>query len=98
MSYLALAKKIQAELKSAPEPPAVDAPVDSTEGAIIAVLIDSPIVGPVWFARSDDFKSGDDIPIFFMSEIPHLEKMGPPELRRRYEDKLAVGGRIVSKQ
>ena len=98
MSYLALAKKIQAELKSAPEPPAVDAPVDPTEGAIIAVLLDSAIVGPVWFARSDDFKSGDDIPIFFMSEIPHLEKMGPAELRRRYEDKLAVGGRIVSKQ
>jgi hypothetical protein len=75
------------------------APTDPAAGEIIAVLIDSPIVGPVWFALSDDFKSGDAIPVFFMSEIPHLEKMGPAELRRRYEQKIALGGGwIVSKQ
>jgi hypothetical protein len=65
---------------------------DVTEGRILAVLIDSPIVGPVWFAQSDDFKSGDRIPVFFMSEVPHLNKMEPAELRRRYVEKLALGG------
>ena len=59
----------------------------------IAVLIDSTILGaPVWFALSDNFKSGDDIPVFFMSELPDLDKMGPAELRRRYEQKLALTG------
>ncbi len=66
--------------------------IDPTEGEIIAVLIDSPIVGPVWFALFDDFKSGDDIPVFFMSEVPYLDKMEPAELRRRYEQKIALGG------
>ena len=62
------------------------------EGEITAVLIDSPIVGPVWFASDDGFKSGDDIPVFFASELPFLRKMGETELRRRYEQKLALGG------
>ena len=66
--------------------------MDATEGEIIAVLIDSPIVGPVWFALNDDFKSGDEIPVFFMSEVPYLDKMEPAELCLRYQQKLALGG------
>jgi len=65
---------------------------DVSEGPIIAVLIDSPIVGPVWFALDDGWKSGDGIPVFFASEIPHLQKMSGEELRKRYEQKLALGG------
>jgi hypothetical protein len=65
---------------------------DPTEGRIIAVLIDSPILGPVWFAFDDVFKSGDHIPVFFARELPFLQKMSPEELRRRYEYKCALGG------
>jgi len=72
--------------------PPVATSTDPTEGCIIAVLIDSPIVGPVWFALDDGWKSGDGIPVFFASEIPHLQKMSGEELRKRYEQKLALGG------
>ena len=73
--------------------PAFDGAVpDITEGGAIAILIDSAIVGPVWFAFDDNFKSGDDIPIFFASEIPHLSKMTKAELRQRYDQKRALGG------
>jgi len=70
-------------------PATVDQVIDDR---IIAVLIDSPVVGPVWFAFDDGFKSGDDIPVFFVSELPFLQKMGETELRRRYEQKQALGG------
>lgn len=63
-----------------------------SEESITAVLIDSPIVGPVWFTFDDEWKSGDDIPVFFASELPFLRKMTGAELRRRYEEKLAFGG------
>ena len=63
---------------------------DLVDGDIKAVLIDSPIVGPVWFALNDNWKSGDEIPVFFASELPFLR--GMDELRRRYEEKRALGG------
>src|SRR5262249_2802102 len=66
--------------------------VEIAEGSIMAVLIHSPIVGPVWFAFADDFKSGDDIPVFFASELPFLRAMNANELRRRYADKKALRG------
>ena len=65
---------------------------DFEKGRITAVLIDSPIVGPLWFAFADEFKPGDGIPVFFASELPFLRKMSQQELRRRYEEKLALGG------
>ena len=86
MSAFDVAKKY---LESAESGPRV---VDPTQGRINAVLIDSPIVGPLWFALDDDFKSNDDIPVFFVSELPYLQKMTGTELRRRYEEKLALGG------
>lgn len=70
----------------------VEKRTDVEESPITAVLIDSPIVGPVWFAFDDGFKSGDDIPVFYASELPFLRKMGETELRKRYEQKLALGG------
>jgi hypothetical protein len=63
-----------------------------SEGSITAVLIDSPVVGPVWFAFDDNFKSGDDVPVFFASELANLRRMSESELRRRYEQKIALGG------
>jgi hypothetical protein len=91
MSYLELAKKAKEEYRrkqqgyASPAEPALG--VDLTEGVIIAVLIDSPIVGPVWFAFNDNFHSGDNIPVFFASEIPFLRKMTADEIRRRYSEK-----------
>jgi hypothetical protein len=62
------------------------------KGQLLGVLIDSPIVGPVWFALDDGWSSGDQIPVFYTSELPHLQKMSPEELRRRYEQKVALAG------
>jgi hypothetical protein len=80
------AKKLANEIAPAQEP------TDPADGPIVAVLIDSPIVGPVWFALDDGWKSGDDVPVFYASEIPLLQKMSGEELRKRYEQKLAMKG------
>ena len=93
MDYLAIARKAKTEFRKAQAEKAQALECsDITEGRIIAVLIDSPIVGPVWFALDDDFKSGDDIPVFFTSELPHLFKMSGEELQKEYERKLALRG------
>ena len=84
MSYLDTVRKTKEELKQK------QATVDIIEAPIVAVLIDSPIVGPVWFAINDDFKSGDNIPVFFASELSFLQKMSETELRKRYEQKLTL--------
>ena len=65
---------------------------DVDDGPIRAVLIDSPIVGPVWFAFEVNFKSGDAIPVFFASELPFLRKMSAEELCRRYAEKHSLDG------
>jgi hypothetical protein len=94
MDYLAIAKKAKTEFrKTQADKQAAELPTsDITDGGIIAVLIDSPIVGPLWFALDDDFQSGDDIPVFFAGELPYLKKMTAQELRQRYTEKLALGG------
>ena len=91
MDYLSIARKAKAEFQKDRQGQA-GAANDPTEGRIVAVLIDSTVVGPVWFAFNDGFKSGDDIPMFFASELPFLRNMGEAELRRRYEQKQALGG------
>jgi hypothetical protein len=59
----------------------------------VAVLIDSSVLGTsIWFAFDDDFKSGDDLPVFFASELPFLREMTTEELRRRYAEKKALSG------
>jgi len=96
MSYLDLAKRAKQEYQRKQQgyaSPAEPAPgVDLTEGTIIAVLIDSPMVGPIWFAFNDNFHSGDNTPVFFASEIPFLQKMTKAELRRRYDEKRVFAG------
>ena len=54
-------------------------------------MIDSDF-GPLWLAFRDDFRSGDEIPVFFASELRFLRGMTPDELKRRYEEKRALGG------
>lgn len=61
------------------------------DGDVTAILLDSDL-GPLWFAFDDHWKSGDDIPLFFASELPFLRRMTPDELRRRYAEKAALGG------
>ena len=64
--------------------------IDIDNGKITAVLIDSD--SGRFGLPSDDFTSGDDIPVFFASELPFLRRMTPDELRRRYAEKVALGG------
>jgi hypothetical protein len=92
MDYLEIARKAKADFQKdrQAQPAETAKPID--DGPIIAVLIDSPIVGPVWFALDDGWKSDDDIPVFYASELTHLQKMNPEELRKRYEQKLALRG------
>ena len=85
----AQARRMVAEIK----------PVDVIDGTVRAVLIDSTVIGaPVWFAFDDGFTSGDDIPVFFASELQFLRQMTEAELRRRYEDKRATRRRMDTRQ
>jgi hypothetical protein len=104
MSYLELAKKIQAELSLSPanpepsvwgDPNIVDTLVEN--GEIVAVLICSKVLqSHVWFAFDDSWRParGDAAPIFFASELPHFRQMTADELRRRYDEKRCIGGWI----
>jgi hypothetical protein len=93
MSYLDKLKRLE-RTEPGPVPNASESHgVDDIGGDVQAVLIDSTVIGaPVWFAFDDGFKSGDDIPVFFASELPFLRAMSEAELRRRYDDKRALGG------
>ena len=99
MSYLQLAKKIQAEIKpaqsSTAEPGTIDGIVDEN---VVAVLIDSTILGaPVWFALQDGWqpKEADGVSIFYASELPALRQKTPEQLRSIFNVKLAFGGGMV---
>ena len=100
MSYLDTVRKVKKEL-AAPAPEAANRPagltaqelMDVDAGKISAVLIDCDF-GPFWLALRDDWEPSPDerYPVFFASELPHLRKMTPVELRRRYAEKKALGG------
>lgn len=97
MSYLELAKKIQAELKIATseQAGAVDTVIDET---VVAVLIDSTVIGaPIWFALRDDWRpdEGDSTPVFYASELPYLRSKTPEELRSIFNVKTMFGGGMV---
>jgi hypothetical protein len=65
---------------------------------VVAVLIDSSIVGaPIWFAFADQWKpsEADSIPIFYASELPALRQKTPEQLRSIFNVKHAFyGGRV----
>jgi len=90
MSYLELAKRIQAEL----DPAAVaaqTAPADRAEGEIIAVLIDSSVLeAEIWLALRDDFKpdASDTRAIYFVGELPFLRTKSPQTLKEIHTVKL----------
>ena len=97
MSYLELAKKIQAEIKV---PTATDVPTDPTEGDIIAVLIFSHVLeAEIWFALRDDFQRepGDNRAVFHASELPFLRTKTPEQLHATHTVKMTMpqaGGRM----
>jgi len=68
------------------------------DGPIIAVLIDSEVLGaPIWFALNDDWKPdpGDITPVFYASELPFLRTKSPETLREVFKVKIAFGGGMV---
>jgi len=93
MSYLELAKKIQAGLKPTPHdaaPKAVTA--DPTEGRIVAVLIASEVLGAdIWFSLDDSFNPGDGLAVFYADELEFLKSKDAQTLRKIHETKLAFG-------
>jgi hypothetical protein len=69
---------------------------DINSGNVIAVLIDSSIVGaPLWFSFSPDFDPCDDIPVFYSAELPFLKDKPAATLRKIYETKKAFPGTRV---
>jgi hypothetical protein len=71
---------------------------DPTEGEIIAVLIDSTVLGaPIWFALRDAWRpdEGDSTPVFYASELPFLRTKTPEQLRGIFEVKMTHGGGMV---
>ena len=65
--------------------------VTSSEGAIVAVLIDSTVLGAeIWLALHDDFKPdpGDTRAVYFADEISFLRTKSPETLRQIQTVKL----------
>ena len=104
MSYLDTIRKVKKELAeqaTAPEdanrPAGLTAKeiIDIDAGAILAVLIDSPILGAeIWFALDESFKPdpGDGRAVFYASELPLLRNKTPDELRGIHRAKKVFGG------
>jgi len=68
---------------------------DITDGRIVAMLIDSTVLGePIWFAFRDDWRpgDGDSIPVFCASELPALRDKTPEQLRKIYALKVGPKG------
>jgi len=99
MSYLELAKKIQAGLK--PTPPAA-APetvkADPLDGNLIAVKIASTVLdADIWLAFTADFKpdEGEPLAVFFPDELEFLATKDASTLKEIHKVKLAFPGSRV---
>ena len=96
MSYLDTVRKTKEELKL--KQAAETSTGDLSDGQIIAVLIDSTVLGAViWFAVRDDWRPdpGDSTPVFYASELPALRTKTPEQLRQIFNVKSATGGGMV---
>jgi hypothetical protein len=101
MSYLELAKKIQAGLKPTLQNAAPESAADPTEGRIVAVLIASEILGTdIWFALTDDWRPdpGDQTPVFYALELEFLKNKDMGTLRKIYATKLSFGPGLKVRQ
>lgn len=94
MDYLAIAKQAKADFQKGRQG-RVEPAADVTEGPIIAVLMDSELLGaPIWFALVDSWRpdDGDPTPVFYASELPFLRTKSPATLREVFKVKTAFGG------
>ena len=84
----------QSDRNPAPEP----STSDLSEGDVVAVLIDSEVLGGlIWVVLRDDWRPdpGDLTPVFYASEIPFLRTKSPDTLREIFKVKTAFGGGMV---
>src|SRR5690242_19565307 len=68
---------------------------DPSEGQLIAVLIDSTVLGAeIWLALSDNFQPDrdDNRAVFFADELEFLATKTLETLREIHKVKLAMGG------
>ena len=69
------------------------------DGDVVAVLIDSMVLGaPIWFALRDGWRpdEADGIPVFYASELPALRMKTREQLRALFQIKSVYGGgRVV---
>ena len=68
------------------------------DGSIVAVLIDSTVLGAaIWFALRDGWapEPGDTTPIYYASELPALRQKTPEQLRDIFQVKSVFGGGVV---
>jgi hypothetical protein len=99
MSYLALAKKIQAKLKVRADTKAERSSIEQIiDERTVAVLIDSTVLGaPIWLAFRDGWRpeEAESIPVFYVSELPALRHKTSEQLRSIFNVKRAFGGGMV---
>ena len=93
MSYLNLAKKIQA----GPKPIAKATPVaDLIEGRIVAVKIASTVLNAdIWFVLHEPFEIDDGLAVFYPEELPFLATKDAETLKEIHKYKLAFPGSRV---
>ena len=83
--------EIRSLLLAPSRPPASVSRID--EGRLIAVLIESTVLGAeVWLAFDDGFDPGDGLVVFYPDEIPFLKHKDAQTLREIHKAKLVFGG------
>jgi hypothetical protein len=93
MSYLNLAKRIQAGLKPVPKAEPV---ADATEGRIVAVKVASEVLGAdIWLVLHEPFDVDDSLAVFYPEELPFLKAKDAETLREIHESKLRFPGSRV---
>jgi hypothetical protein len=66
--------------------------IDPTEGRIVAVLIESSVLGAdIWLAFDESFDAGDGLAVFYADELEFLKNKNAQTLREIHETKLAFG-------
>ncbi|MGE3993580.1 hypothetical protein [Pseudorhodoplanes sp.] len=96
MSYLALARRLRAEVLDAPEPPPAHCMAPTTRapgadpietGTIAAVLLRGSVIGDAWLVADDDALAEHSdlaqsgLPVFRFAEVPFLAQLDAEALR-----------------
>ena len=95
---LTLEDRQQAKRITAIEQAPVSDPAVLIDDDVVAVLIDSTVLGaPIWFAFCDGWKpeEANGIPVCYASELPALRMKTPEQLRDIFQVKRVFGGGMV---